>query len=891
MSDRIDRLNGALEGRYAIERELGEGGMATVYLAHDVRHDRRVAIKVLKPELAAVVGGERFLTEIKTTANLQHPHILPLFDSGEADGFLYYVMPFVDGESLEDKLEREKQLPIAECVSIATRVASALQSAHEQGVIHRDIKPANILLAGGEPLVADFGIALAVQDAGGGRLTETGLSLGTPYYMSPEQAAADRTPDARSDVYSLGCVLFEMLTGGPPFQGNTAQAVLANILTGKVPELREQRSSTPPNVAAATARALERLPADRFESAAGFARALEDPGFRHLTADSVPPASGSAVWRRASLALAGLSVALTGLSVWALQRDPFDRGVTPQVRESTIVLPDSTPLGFVGAGPLGVGQKAFAVSPDGATLVFVGRSGGSTRLYARALDGDLTRVLAGTDGAYGPFYSPDSEWVGYFSGPNLMKVRVDGGAPVPLAEVTLPYGGAWLPDDRILVAGNEGDELVWIPAAGGAPMALLDADEDLVFPYAFPGGEDVLVSTSTSLIARVSIPDASVRWLTASGWTDERPTEAALRGTQPGYASSGHLIYLAPDGAVMAIPYDAEAHEVLGDPTPVLSGVRIESIWGAGQLEVTADGALFYAAGENARNTWLAWRDDEGAVDTLAAFGRANYGELDLAPDGTRLVIWTCSAGGACGWEVLSIGEGLRASLASGSREATWWDDRRLIELSGGWRSGDPSAQAWTELFPADNEAVRERLDDYWVLDVARDGAVVAATSAGTLAIGTSRDALGSVRETDLSVADGWGHVVRPGGDWIAYTSQIGEEGEWQVYLARTRPPYERIRVSPRGGEEPVWSPDGDLVYREGNRWMSVTPPDGTGRPGAARFLFEGPYVNVLGRSHDVAPDGRHLLVVSPPEGSRTQLTLVTNWVQQLPLVAPPRRP
>ena len=188
MSVSIDRLNAALQGRYEIERELGEGGMATVYLAQDLKHRRSVALKVLKPELAAVVGGDRFLAEIETTANLQHPHILPLFDSGEADTVLFYVMPYVEGETLRDRLDREKQLPVDEAVRIATAVANALQTAHERGIVHRDIKPANILLSRGEPLVADFGIALAVGAAGGSRLTETGLSVGTPFYMSPEQA-------------------------------------------------------------------------------------------------------------------------------------------------------------------------------------------------------------------------------------------------------------------------------------------------------------------------------------------------------------------------------------------------------------------------------------------------------------------------------------------------------------------------------------------------------------------------------------------------------------------------------------------------------------------------------------------------------------------------------
>ena len=215
MSDAVSRLNAALEGRYAIERELGEGGMATVYLADDLKHNRKVALKVLKPDLAAVVGAERFLAEIQVTANLQHPHILPLFDSGEADSFLFYVMPYVEGETLQDRIKREKQLPLDGAVGIASKVAGALQRAHEQGVIHRDIKPTNILIQDGEPVVSDFGIALALGAGGGDRLTETGLSLGTPYYMSPEQATGDQPVGSSTDTYALGSVLYEMLVGEP----------------------------------------------------------------------------------------------------------------------------------------------------------------------------------------------------------------------------------------------------------------------------------------------------------------------------------------------------------------------------------------------------------------------------------------------------------------------------------------------------------------------------------------------------------------------------------------------------------------------------------------------------------------------------------------------------
>src|ERR1700752_1414236 len=264
MPELLGRLQSALADRYRLDREAGAGGMATVYLAQDIRHARPVAVKVLRPELAAVIGAERFLAEIKLTANLQHPHILPLFDSGEADSHLFYVMPFVEGESLRARLNREKQLPVAEAVRIATEVASALDYAHRHGVVHRDIKPENILLHDGQALVADFGIALAMTTAGGTRMTETGMSLGTPHYMSPEQAMGEREITARSDVYALGCVLYEILSGDPPFTGTAAQAVVARVVTESPRSLTAQRHTIPRNIEAAVMTALEKLPADRF---------------------------------------------------------------------------------------------------------------------------------------------------------------------------------------------------------------------------------------------------------------------------------------------------------------------------------------------------------------------------------------------------------------------------------------------------------------------------------------------------------------------------------------------------------------------------------------------------------------------------------------------------
>src|SRR5687767_809914 len=390
MSDVIARLSSALEARYRVSREIGAGGMATVYLAHDLRHERDVAIKVLHPDLAAALGAERFLAEIKTTAKLQHPHILPLLDSGEANGLLFYVMPYVAGESLRNRLDRETQLGVDQAVRIAREVAAALESAHRNGVVHRDIKPENILLREDQALVADFGIALAVSAAGGARMTQTGLSLGTPQYMAPEQAMGERAIDGRADIYALGAVLYEMLVGEAPFTGPTVQAIVARVMTENPRPVTGQRRSVPANVNAAVLRALEKLPADRFHSAAEFSNALASPGFATQS-----PTLGALEKKRAitethlnrllpwgiaaAAAVAAIFFAVTG------NRD--NTSETPIYL--SVDLPPDTELPPTGS------PEAIALSDDGTTLAFAGVVAGRAQLFLRRLDEEVARPVQG----------------------------------------------------------------------------------------------------------------------------------------------------------------------------------------------------------------------------------------------------------------------------------------------------------------------------------------------------------------------------------------------------------------------------------------------------------------------------------------------------------------
>src|SRR6058998_1426605 len=395
------RLTTALANRYRIERELGEGGMATVYLAYDVRHDRHVALKELRPELAAVIGSDRFLKEIKVTAHLQHPHILGLIDSGEADGLLYYVMPFVEGQSLRDRLNHEKQLPIEDAVRITREVASALDYAHRHGVIHRDIKPENILLHEGQALVADFGIALALENAAGERLTGTGISLGTPQYMSPEQVTGEARLDARTDEYSLACVLYEMLAGQPPHTAPTVQSMIAKIVSEEPRPITIFRGRVPAHIAGALAQALAKLPADRFDTVREFSESLDrreipvaPPGVARASAVMFPR------WIVWAAALVLVALGAVAMAKW-LTRTPVPSTVT----RFAVPLPSGYSMLY--------GQEPdLAISPDGRTLVY--RTGG--RLFRRVLDSFDAQPIPGTEEAYTPFFSPDGAWLGFVHG-------------------------------------------------------------------------------------------------------------------------------------------------------------------------------------------------------------------------------------------------------------------------------------------------------------------------------------------------------------------------------------------------------------------------------------------------------------------------------------------
>ena len=520
-TDVLTRLAGALADRYEVQRELGAGGMATVYRAIDIKHQREVAIKVLHPDLGAALGSDRFLSEIRTTARLQHPHVLPLLDSGEADGLLYYVMPLVTGETLRHRLEREQQLPIDDAISIAREVADALGYAHGLGVIHRDIKPENILLRDGHALVADFGIALAVQTAGGARMTQTGLSLGTPQYMSPEQAMGERAIDGRSDVYALGAVTYEMLAGEPPFTGPNVQAIVARLLAEEPRSLTLQRRAVPAGVESAVMRALEKLPADRYSRAADFAAALL------VDAPAAKPRStrprGKSSPRIWPMVAVGFGVLAAGVGLGRVLAKPA--AVTEPPRQLAIDLPDSIRVAFRGSVDAPGGQGSVTISGDGRRIAWIGtiprEAEGNVQLYTRDLASYTIRAVPGTAGAFAPFLSNDGSLLAYFSGRELRETNLNNGETRVLTrDLSRPNGATYLANGSVLIAVENG-VLTLIDRSGGvrplrayAPTSTeLDSSGVLNFPAVVPGdryavglsrgGPMVVASLTDGLIRRV----------------------------------------------------------------------------------------------------------------------------------------------------------------------------------------------------------------------------------------------------------------------------------------------------------------------------------------------------------------------------------------------------
>ena len=871
----IDALNGALADRYSVEREIGQGGMATVYLATDVRHHRKVALKVLHPELSAVIGSERFLKEIEVTANLQHPHILPLFDSGEAGEQLFYVMPFVEGETLRSRLDRERQLPIDEAVAIAREVADALEYAHGRGVVHRDIKPENILLQRGHALVADFGIALAVQHAGGQRMTQTGLSLGTPQYMSPEQAMGEKQLDPRSDIYSLAAVTYEMLAGEPPFGGATVQAIVAKVIAAEPERITTTRRNVSAAMAAAVHRGLEKVPADRFQSAAAYSAALvgrDAAATSAASANGVAPAAIAAPARSmftsravlGSIAAAAAAVALA--AAFAIGR------MTTRTATAT----DEPIMATLAPAPnerWGTNGQDFSVSPNGRRIAVI--SGDS--LVVRSLDSLGSQAVRNTRGATLPFWSPDGRSIGFFADNQLKTVDVATGAVRGLCPAARPTGGTWGSDGTILFVPDQSTGLYRTGVSGGTcenlkialPEAALDGR-----PYFFPDAKHFVFTTDLAA------------YLGELG-RDSVSLLVNLPRARAVFAAPAYLLY-TPDGSpnltIFAQRIDVRSRKLIGEPVKVLDDVPHGG--GNTSLSAATAGTLVARVRTAIGSAFLSSISRGGELrDTLRAFRPLTFGPYRLSHDGRRLVF------GGFQFDVLDLERRLTTTLIAGT------PDRSLFQF-GQWSPKDTAiaymrrdsvggrivlinvatsaARTLTSNFPP---ARSPKLED-WSADGRHlayslpPGTEAALSEAWIydISTGTSQRLFNfEGAETVLRIA--------PNGRSIANVSA------GVVYVRSFPAGGTPVRVSPESGRNPRWRADGrELYYLDGKSAIVAVQMRDDGTPASVpqvvvpASVFLGARMNLSNLDFEPSPDGKEFHVTYSLQRETATLTVLTNW-------------
>ncbi len=782
---------------WEIVRELGRGGMSTVYLARDVKHDRHVALKVMRPELALSLGADRFLREIQITARLAHPHILPLIESGTHGGALYLVTPYVAGESLRARLLRQPALALDEALRIATETAEALDYAHRSGIIHRDIKPENILLADGHAIVADFGVARAVIEMQDSDTTEPGTIVGSPAYMSPE-AAAGAEGNVRTDVYSLGCVLFEMLTGELP---KSADAVVRH------------NPAIPERVARLVEDCLNKDPERRPLSAQEMLRRLAVSRSPKSVRERLPLFARkvtATIARRSPWLLAGAIVGAALAIAWNIEAR--SDGVAIRF---TFNVDSQSSLANV-PGPI-------AMSPDGRQIAIAANGpDGRRRILVRSLGELKSRVLAGTEGAEQLFFSPDGQWIGFYVRPLLKKVPTLGGAPLLIGEAPGMYGASWAATGEIIV--STGDRLAAIAANGGTFRTLSRPDtaaKELkqLWPVLLADGNTILYTVRQRFVEESRIGVARL------DGGDARILD--LAGTGALGVIEGQLVYASVGGrmdphALMAVPFDVDRARVLSTPYPIASGVRPAS-WGAPAASLSRNGSLVYLFTDDVRREVMLARP--GGAQRLLPGGERAYYHPRFSPDGNHLAVSVAGEG----LFVFDLVSGTLNRLTNHRAVSPEWtpDGKRVIYLRG-CEAGQPMCEFWSvpaDLSGPETQYLRRRQPEVADVSLTRDGrTLVARVNLGT----GERDIWFRGQSGDTTFkplipmpGNQFGPRVSPDGHWIAFWNDVGP-GE--VFVAPLPGPGPRYQVSVDGGAMPVWSADGRrLFFFNGPKLLSAT--------------------------------------------------------------------
>jgi Tol biopolymer transport system component len=878
-------LLGRQLGHYQVQSLVGVGGMGEVYRALDTRLNRTVAIKVLPPHLAErPEPRERFDREARTIASLSHPHICTLFDVGHEEGLDYLVLEYLEGETLALRLAKGP-LPIEQVLRYAIEVADALDKAHRKGIAHRDLKPGNVMLTKNGAKLLDFGLAkLKQQGAPAGvpaaqlatlnhGVTMEGTILGTLQYMAPEQVEGKvEQIDGRTDIFAFGALVYEMATGKRAFEGASNASVIGAILKDTPPAMSATQPLTPPGLDRAVRKCLAKDPDERWQNAKDLCDELRWIAESGSTSHASTRATAPAPRRRIVVAAAAavLAAAIAALAVWSLKSPPAPPAA-PLARIRLPLPPGETLVATESYSPL-------ALSPDGTRLVYVIKHAGVPQLYMRTIDALDFTAIPGTEGGAGPFFSPDSQWIGFSSAGErkLMKVFVGGGAPQKVCDTLTIMEGSWGADGKIVLGGDSGGGLYAVSAAGGEPQALTTVDTAKGevahrWPEFLPDGKEFLFS-----ILRSGEGSDEADIVVQSLATGERKA-LGQKGLRPRYVAPGYLVYLR-GGTLMAAPFDRSHLQVTGPAVPMETGIR-NTTDGAAPYSVSSLGWLAYVPeGAPLR---LVWVDRTGMVEPIAAPPQV-YTFPRLSPDGSQIAVLVVTATNREIWlHDLARSTPTRFATEGQPDWPMWTPDGKRVTFTS-TRNGRRNL-FWK---PVDGSGSEERLTTSDSTQVARswsaEGRILVITEDDGIAV-LSMEAGHPTKKVDAPVGAGWARL-NPDGRWLAYAVKEGTRTE--IYVQAFPGPGRRLRISDEGGTEPVWNPNGrELFYRQGDKMMAVdiaTDPDLIAQK--PRVLFESADMLRVSTTpnYDVTRDGQRFLMVQRTAQSAPQLTVVLNWFDEL---------